>query len=171
MLADIRIVGAIDEESYVSFCTQLDAIENIRPISKRPKNITVEIVSAGGSANIAFAFVGRMRLSPLLIKTIGNGYVASAATLILAAGAFRVVTKETTLMVHEDHGGIEEATVSQIEQYASNMRFMEDKWNVLLASFCKGNATADTFTKLHKLGDSNLTPQEALDLGMIDDVI
>lgn len=169
MLANIRIVGEIGEENYVDFCTKLDAIEDI-PEKRRPKMITVEIVSEGGSPYLALAFISRMRLSPVKFRTVANGRVASAATLILAAGDWRQMTSEAWVMVHEDSDELS-GTVTQMEKDLKHLRGMEDQWNTLLSGFSKGKSTKRYFDQLHAEGDVHLTPEECLDIGLIDEVI
>lgn len=169
MLADIRIIGDINEEQYDAFCIKLDAIEHINP-KTRPKMVTLEIVSNGGSSHLALAFAERMRLSPVKFKTVANGYVASAATLILAKGDYRQMTKNSWVMVHEDSGEFA-GTVYQLEQEVRQLRRQEDQWNTLLAATTKHKSTKQDFDVLHKEGDVYLTPQECLDLGLIDEII
>ncbi len=170
MLADIRIIGAIDEDAYAEFCVNLDALENITPTSKRPKRVTLEIMSDGGNAYSALAFVSRMRLSPLQFRTLASGRVASAATLILAAGNERFMTRESWLMVHEDSGGVE-GTVSQMEAEIFHMRAMEDQWNKMLADWSHGKSSKESFDELHKRGDTNMNARECLEWGLIDEII
>lgn len=169
MLADIRIIGAIDEDAYEAFCTKLDALENLET-KRKPKSVCVEITSDGGSAYLALAFVDRMRLSPLKFVTVGTGRVASAATLILAAGNLRRLTQEAWVMVHEDSGEVE-GSVSEMEAQIKHLRAMENQWNSLLAQYSTGKSTPQVFAELHKRGDVNLTPDECVKLGLVDEVI
>lgn len=169
MLADIRIIGAIDEETYEAFCVKLDALENITGKNK-PKTVAVEITSDGGSAYLALAFVDRMRLSPLKFVTTGVGRVASAATLILAAGDVRRLTEESWVMVHEDSGEVE-GTVSEMEAAIKHLRAMENQWNSLLSQYSRNKSKPAVFAELHKRGDVNLTPKECVDLGLVDEII
>ncbi len=167
--ADIRVIGSIDEEAYKAFCDAVLSFEK-----KKAKVVTVEIVSEGGSAAIAMAFIARMRLSPLAFITVGNGRVASSATLILAAGHNRLVTKETLILVHEDQNifyNDRTYNTTAIERFARNARKNEDLWNRTMAKLCCGVTSAESFAKLHAKGDTELTPTQALNLGMIDEII
>ena len=169
MLADIRIIGAIDEDTYEAFCIKLDALENM-PIKARPKSVAVEITSDGGSAYLALAFVDRMRLSPMKFVTTGVGRVASAATLILAAGDVRRLTQEAWVMVHEDSGEVE-GTVSEMEAQIKHLRSMENQWNSLLSQYSRNKSKPAVFAELHKRGDVNLSPTECVALGLVDEII
>lgn len=162
----MRIVGVIDEDAYLQFSAQLDVLER----QKKIKSILVEVVSEGGSALVALAFVSRMRMSPIIINTLILGRAASAATLIAAAGAKRYMAKEAWAMVHEDTGEVT-GTVTHIEAEVKQLRRMEDQWNGLLAKFSKGKVDAEFWTRLNATGDVHLTPEECLRAGLVDYVV
>lgn len=171
LIPDIRITGAIDEANYIDFASKLDVLDT----KSLKRNLIIEICSHGGSADLAFAFVGRMRLSRHSFTTLGNGMVASAATLILAAGDKRLATKETTVMIHEDSIRKLSGKVSEIEEQAIHMRQMEIKWNTLLAEYSNKNGrdgfNVAYYNDLHSQGDTYLTPEQAKEHGFIDDIV
>lgn len=166
-MPDIRIIGPIDEELYEEFVMRFDALEVSKNVNKR-KPLVIEITSEGGSPYIALAIVARMRRSAFKITTVGSGLIASAATLILASGDRRLMTSESWLMVHEDHGEVT-GNISTIEKDVVHMRAMEDQWNKLLAN--KTNISADEWESINAKGDTYMTAEDSLHKGLIDEII
>lgn len=164
MGAHIRIIGVIDEDAYREFSERLDALE----ASDLGESVRVAITSSGGSAYIALAFASRIRLSPLRITTTAVGFVASAATLILAAGAIRYITKESWVMVHEDSAEIT-GTVTEAEKEIKHSRALEVQWNQLLEQYT--GTPAKVWESIHSSGDTYLSPEECLELGLVNEIV
>lgn len=157
----IHLIGVIDEESLLIFCSQLSALE-----LESKKSITLEFSSPGGSAYDALAFSARIRSSPCDIIINAYGLIASAAVLILAAGDSRRLAKEAWVMVHEDsgeHGG----NTTELARSAKHLVRLENQWAQLLADV----TTADegVWRDLHHR-TTYLTADEALDLGLVDEL-
>lgn len=167
VVPDIRIIGAIDEDAFKDFTLKIDALEASPKVSKK-KPLVIEITSEGGSPYIALAIVSRMRRSAFDIVTIASGLVASAATLIFVTGGKRLMTQEAWLMIHEDSGEMS-GSVSTLERDMKHMRAMEDQWNVIFAD--NTGPSAQYWEKLHAEGDTYLTPERCLELGIIDEII
>lgn len=165
-MPNIRI-SEISMESFLEFSKQLAAIEDKTMDSGLTEQV-IELCSGGGESYAALAFVARMRLSPLMLKVIGYGYVASAATLILASGDKRCLTKEAWVMVHEDQGALEDVSIAAMEREAAHLRNMESQWVSLLTEVT--NTSFEYWTSLHQ-ETTYLTPTECLELGMIDEII
>lgn len=162
----IAVIGEIDTEAYLKFSDALSEMEHELKNSHN-NEIILELSSEGGSAELALAFSGRMRNSPLHIHVKAYGLVASAAVLILASGDNRSMTKESWVMVHEE--GLElEGDVSSVEKQASHYRRLEDQWSYLLASMT--STTIAEWNKLHK-AETYLNAKQCLKLGLIDKVI
>jgi ATP-dependent Clp protease protease subunit len=173
----IIISGEISMESYKEFAAQMDTVENylntVNLISEAggleegSQVIDVELTSAGGEAYAALAFASKIRqcIHPTIVTA--HGLVASAAVLILAYGNERRLAKEAWVMVHED-AGTTEGSVTLVEIEIKHSRRMEDQWNQLLADRTK--ADAETWGKLHK-ATTYLSPEECLELGLIDEII
>ena len=82
----------ISEEIDAGVFDKIDAAMNHLERSCR-KMITIKINSEGGSVYDALAIVGRLTSSKCKIVTEGHGRVMSAATLILACGDERKMSK------------------------------------------------------------------------------
>lgn len=164
----IYIMGDIDNEAFAKFTIELAELENSKHL---PKEIVVSLMSDGGSAYAALAFFDRITQSELHhnITVVATGLVASAATLILASGSKRCMTKNSWLMVHEDSApNTKSLSVTAAENEMKHSRAMEIQWNKLLAKVT--NCTAEGWDKLNK-EVSYLSPEECLFLGLIEEIV
>lgn len=161
----IYIVGEINEESYQKFSERLAELEAEDPID----DVEIELASEGGFAYAALAFYARMRLCPCDIIVRAYGFVASAATLILAAGDNRIIARESWVMVHEDQGE-HEGSVSDIEKKIAHDRRMEEQWLDLMVELTKGKVSRSYLQSIHE-ETTYLSAEEALEIGLVDEVV
>lgn len=157
----ITIIGQIDDDSFEKFCTELTVFEE-----ESSSRVELELCSEGGYVYNALAFIGRMRRSPCDIYVIGYGYVASAATLILAAGTKRFLSEEAWVMVHEDSLKMK-GTVSESRNELNQIERQERQWNELMAEYCSG--AAQFWANMKR--DTYLSSSDCLRLGIIDKII
>lgn len=158
----LYIVGEINYEAYQKFSESLTELED-----KGFKYIAIELVSDGGDAMAALAFSSRIRNTNCDITIIALGNVASAATLILASGDFRMMSKDAWVMVHEDSGEVS-GTVSEMEREVKHLRALEYQWNDLL--FKLTNTEARVWQDYNKR-TTYLNAEECLKLGLVDKLI
>lgn len=162
----VQIVGEITENTYIMVDSALTILE--QDLSNEP--ITVRINSMGGSVYDALGIVGRIKSSKSVVNTEGFGAIMSAASLILAAGAHRKLSKYATLMYHEPSITSLEGTSTQVYHLAKNLMLEKQMWADTMASFTKKDSKFWASSGL--LGkDLFLRPQECLELGVIDEVI
>lgn len=160
----IHIAGEITDESFILFNRKLDKLE-----AMNKESVQVTLLSGGGDAYTALAFFDRIKASKCHIDVVATGLVASAATLILAAGDRRFMTKSSWVMTHEDQANIESGdSVSKIEKNAAHSRRLEDQWCKILASVTK--TPAKKWDILNK-AETYLTPQQCLELGLIEEIL
>lgn len=162
-ISEIKLVGTIDESLYISFCSQLDTLERAKT-----KTVHIMLSSAGGAAYDALAFYSRMRLSPCSFTVTVYGLCASAAVLVLAAGDYRRMTRESWVMVHEDQISKLTARVSSAEVQVRHARSMENQWNKLLSE--RTCTSMSQWAQLHK-AERYLDPEDCQALGLIEEVI
>lgn len=158
----IQVIGEINEESFALFSQQMTEIEE-----SDADSVVIELHSSGGVAVSALAFNARMRLSRLRTTVMAYGYVASAATLILAAGTFRIMAEEAWVMVHEDSGRVK-GTVTKQEIAVKQLRIMENQWNHLLEKYT--GTSAEEWAALN-LVESHLSADACKRLGLVDKVV
>jgi len=159
----IYITGEINNDSYEVFSRRFSFLDKTKGV------IYIELMSDGGYSFAALAFYDKIINSDNDVHISAYGLVASAATLILAAGDFRRIAKNAWCMVHEDEPEIPEgARVKQFESIASNARMFEEQWAHLLEE--NTSASSGKWAELH-LNETYLTPTECLDLGLVDEII
>lgn len=163
----IQLVGEINPDMFRYFDTALSDMER-----KGKAKCDITLNSEGGIAMDALAICARIRRSRLEYNmkfTITvYGFCASAATLILAYGDKRLMTEEAWCMVHEESRTELSGKVSEIEREGHNMRRQENQWNRLLEQHTK--VSAGTWSEINK-EDTYLTPEQCLEMGLIDGII
>lgn len=167
MTKKLYITDEVNVDMYVALSREMN-----KAYADDVKSITLVINSPGGDAYSALAIydlIQSYKEHDIKFNTLGTGVVASAATLILAVGDKRALTKNAWVMVHED---VTEASrndrVSTVERKAKHARQLENQWNKLLAKHTK----LDAF-KWESLNvpETYLTPEECLEYGLVDEVI
>ena len=116
----------------------------------------------------AIAIVGRMKASPCVIVTEGYGMVMSAATMLLAAGTLRKVSKYCWFMHHESAyqvGGRH----SEIKAYVAQAEKEELVWAQWMAELTKKKAAFWQQTGTHI--DAYFTAEQLVKLGVADELI
>jgi ATP-dependent Clp protease, protease subunit len=133
------------------------------------KDIAMYINSPGGSITALFAIYDTMEFIGCDVQTTCMGQAASAAAVLLAAGAKgkRFALPNSRVLLHQPSGGAEGQSVD-IEIQAKEILRMRDTLNDLLAE--KTGQTSEKIA-LDTDRDFILNAQEALDYGLIDGII
>jgi ATP-dependent Clp protease protease subunit len=160
----IRITGPIGDASFEDFDLQLTEMEKANP----RKTITVRINSPGGTVYDALAIVGRIKATKCRVITEGYGHIMSAATLILAAGDIRRMSSFSWFMYHKSSymiGGSHDDIKEAVEQAEREEKFWAKKMTTM--STKSERFWLDCCNKR----DYYVTAEEALKLGVIDEII
>lgn len=160
----LYITGEINDEAYNKFSMELRELE-----LKKVKRVDIELISEGGMASSALAFFDRIISSPSSIHITATGLVASAATLILAAGSRRTMTVNAWVMTHEDTATTTKGLmVSDAEREIKHLRRLEVQWNHLLSTVtrCDSEKWAEMNAKT-----TYLSAKECLKLGLIEEIV
>ena len=171
-LADaVPVWGGIDREQSYKFISRFKMLESM---TQADDYITVWINSPGGSVTDCAAIVDCIRSSTRKVRTVATGMVASAGLFILAAGDYRVATKQATLFYHEPIMGSEINCPSDFEQAHKFYELSRDRmiYDVLYKA-CTKIKRRSTLDKAFK-DKTNLyiTPEEALDkYGLIHAIV
>ena len=115
----------------------------------------------------AVAMIGRLKSSSCRIVTEGYGHIMSAATLLLAAGKKRRISKYCIFMTHQMSyyvGGSHAETKEEVAQVEKQER----QWCNWMAELSDKDAEF-WYDRTYKK-NFYLTPQECLDLGVIDEI-
>ena len=155
----------IDDTIANLICAQLLHLESENP----DKDISIYINSPGGDITALFAIYDTMRFIKPDISTICFGQAASAAAVLLAAGApgKRLALPHTRVLLHQPWGqaGGQATDVELAAKEILRMRVLLDE---ILAQH-----TGQDPEKIHKDTERDfvLSAQEAKEYGIIDDVI
>jgi ATP-dependent Clp protease, protease subunit len=162
----IIILGTpIDDTVANLICAQMLFLEYEDP----DKDISLYVNSPGGDITALFAIYDTMKFVKPDVSTFCFGQAASAAAVLLAAGAHgkRFALPHARILLHQPWGGAA-GQASDIELQAKEILRMRD----LLNSMISGD-TGQTVDKIARDTDRDfvITAEEAVNYGLIDEVI
>ena len=139
----------------------LDSVENT--------DITMHIDSPGGSVKSGLSMVDVMDYIKSDIRTVNTGMAASMGSVLLGAGTKgkRSSLKHSTTMLHQSSGGFS-GNIQDAEIDWAEWQKINEELFVLLGSYCGKKPSQ---VKKDASRDFWLTADEALDYGIIDEVI
>ncbi|MGN0578523.1 MAG: ATP-dependent Clp endopeptidase proteolytic subunit ClpP [Ruminiclostridium sp.] len=168
-LLNDRIVMLNDEVNNVTaglVVAQLLFLEGQDP----EKDICLYINSPGGSISDGMAIYDTMNYIKCDVSTICMGMAASMGSFLLAAGAKgkRIALPNSEIMIHQPSGGTGRAQASDIEIHANHIIRIKKKMNTLLSEM-----TGQPIEVIERDTDRDnfMTPQQALEYGLIDKII
>ena len=133
------------------------------------RDINLYINSPGGDITALFAIYDTMQLVKNPISTWCYGQAASAAAVLLAAGApgKRHCLPHSRILMHQPYGGVG-GQASDIEIQAKEILRMREMLEMILADH-----TGQTLERIHRDTDRDfiMGAQEAKDYGIIDEII
>ncbi|MDE0700464.1 MAG: ATP-dependent Clp protease proteolytic subunit [Acidimicrobiaceae bacterium] len=163
---NIIFIGTpIDDTIANLICAQLLHLESENP----DKDINLYINSPGGDINALFAIYDTMCYIKPDITTICFGQAASAAAVLLAAGApgKRLALPHARILIHQPYAGAR-GQASDIELIAAEVQRMKSSLEQVLAQH-----TGQTVEKIAADTDRDfvMTALAAKEYGIIDEVI
>ena len=133
------------------------------------KDIMLYINSPGGSVTAGLAIYDTMQQIRADVQTICLGQAASMGAFLLCSGAKgkRMALPHSRVLIHQPLGGAQ-GQATDIEIQAQEILRIKKTLNEIMAS-----NTGQSIKKIEKDTDRDyiMTPQEALEYGMIDKVI
>ncbi len=133
------------------------------------KDIMLYINSPGGSVTAGFAIYDTMQHIRADVSTICLGQAASMGAFLLSSGAKgkRLALPHSRVLIHQPLGGAQ-GQATDIEIQANEILRIKKSLNNILA-----NNTGQPLKKIEKDTDRDyiMTPEEAVEYGMIDRVI
>jgi len=155
----------IDDTVANLVCAQLLHLESDNP----EKDINLYINSPGGDINALFAIYDTMTYIRPDVATICYGQAASAAAVLLAAGAKgkRFALPHARVLIHQPYAGAQ-GQVSDIELASQEIQRLKTALEEILAQH-----TGQDVDKIHTDTDRDfvMTADEAVEYGIIDEVI
>lgn len=158
----INLTGEVDDDMFELVDQALTEME-----AESRKFITIKINSPGGYCYQALAIVGRIRESKCKIVVKGYGEIMSAATLILASGDVRKVSKHAVFMYHEpSYGFYDRHTMNRDLIVQSELE--NKQWASAMEEF---TAVPQSFwLEAGERKDAYFTAQQLLDMGVVHEI-
>lgn len=155
----------VDDQVANLIMAQLIFLESEDP----DKDISIYINSPGGDITGLFAIYDTMQYVKPDVSTLCIGQAASAAAVLLAAGApgKRFLLPHSRVLIHQPHGGASGQQID-IEIQAKEIKRMRDTLDRLLA-----HHTGQTVEKISRDTDRDyiMGALEAKEYGIIDEVL
>ena len=155
----------VSDASANSIVAQLLHLESADP----DKDISFYINSPGGSVTAGLAIYDTMQFIKPDVSTVCLGMAASMGAVLLAAGApgKRFALPNSRIMIHQPSGGAQ-GKQTDIQIMADFMKDTREQLNGILAKH-----TGQPIEKIQEdtEKDNFMTPGEAKDYGLVDDVV
>ena len=156
----------VDDASADDIMAQLLVLESQDP----DRDITMYINSPGGSFTAMTAIYDTMQYIRPQIQTVCLGQAASAAAVLLAAGApgKRLALPNARILIHQPASGGDRGQASDIEIQARELMRLREWLEDTISKHSK-RTVAEVKKDIDR--DNILTSQEALEYGLIDQVL
>ena len=161
----IFLVGPIEENMANLVVAQLLYLESEDP----DRDISLYINSPGGVVSAALAIYDTMQFIKPKVSTLCIGQAASAGSLLLCSGAAgkRKCLPHATVMIHQVLGGYQ-GQAADIEIHAKETRRINTLVNEIISKH-SGRSVKDLQKDMDR--DYFMTAQQALDYGIIDEIV
>lgn len=161
----IFLTGQVEDQMANLICAQLLFLESENP----DKDIFLYINSPGGSVTAGMSIYDTMNFIKPDISTVCMGQAASMGAFLLSGGAKgkRHCLPNSRVMIHQPLGGFQ-GQASDIEIHAKEIIAIKEKLNTLMADH-----SGQPYEKVaHDTDRDNfLTPEDALEYGLIDSIL
>jgi ATP-dependent Clp protease protease subunit len=161
----IFLAGPVHDAVSTLVVAQLLFLEAENP----KKEISFYINSPGGSVSAGLAMYDTMKYIRPAVSTMCIGMAASMGSLLLTAGHkdLRFSLPNSRIMVHQPSGGFQ-GQASDIERHAQDIIKMKRRLNEIYVEH-----TGQPYEVIERTLDRDhfLTPEEAVDFGLIDQVL
>ena len=161
----IFLTGEVNDETSALVCAQLLFLEAENP----KKDIFLYINSPGGVVTSGMAMYDTMQYISCDVTTICIGQACSMGSFLLAGGTKgkRYSLPNSQIMIHQPSGGAK-GLAADIEIQAKLILDLRKRLNAIYAQ-----NTGQKISVIERAMDRDnfMTPQEALDFGLIDHII
>ncbi len=161
----IVLQGAFEDSMANSIIAQLLFLESENPNA----DISMYIQSPGGSVSSCMAILDTMNYIKAPVSTIAMGMVASAATVILGAGApgKRFALPNSTIMIHQPLGGMQ----GQISDMEISLKEGLKAKQKIIDLYAQWTGKDKELIKQAIDRDNYMTAIETKEFGLIDEVL
>ena len=161
----IFLTGPVEDHAAAVICAQLLFLESENP----SKDIAFYINSPGGIVTSGLAIYDTMQYIRPDVSTVCIGQAASMGSLLLTAGAKgkRYSLPHARIMMHQPSGGFQ-GQATDIEIHAKEILSLRQRLNDIYAKH-SGLDVKQIEDMIER--DKFFSPEEARDLGLIDEVV
>lgn len=162
----IFLNGEVNDEVAGSIVAQLLYLE----AEDSEADINMYINSPGGVITSGLAIYDTMNFIKCDVRTICVGQACSMGAFLLSAGAKgkRFSLPNSTIMIHQPLGGAQ-GQATDIEITAKHIVDLKKKLNEIMALHSNGKTSYNKMVELTDR-DNFLTPSQALEIGIIDEI-
>ncbi|KAK9490206.1 Clp protease-domain-containing protein [Lipomyces doorenjongii] len=163
----IMLYSDINDSMAAVIVSQLLYLEAMDPT----KPIFMYINSSGGEMHAGFSIIDTMQYIKCPVYTICVGFAASMASLILVAGekGFRYALPNAWIMIHQPNTGMQGKASDLAIQTRQILRMREQANKFYQDQLAKRYELEEIAAMIQD--DNYLDPHEALQIGLIDEVI
>lgn len=163
----IFVQGQVEDMMANTIVAQMLFLEGEDP----EKPITLYINSPGGSVTAGLAIKDTMDVISCPVHTVGMGSCASMGAFLLSSGekGHRYALKNCEVMIHQPSGGFQGQATDMVNR-AEHIVKIKEKLTRYLSEYTNGKTDYDTMYNLCER-DKFLSANEALELGLIDNII
>ena len=163
----IMLSGEVNDVTANLVVAQLLFLESEDP----EKDIYLYINSPGGSITSGMAIYDTMQYIKCDVSTICIGMAASMGAFLLSAGApgKRFALPHSEIMIHQPLGGFQ-GQATDIDIHAKRILKIKENLTRIMAESTNGKVDYETMVGLCER-DNFLDAEEALNIGLIDEVI
>ena len=166
-------IAEIDEdtgevmEAVIRYWNKLDDEQGFAPEERTP--IKIYINSPGGSLYSTFTVIDAIKMSKTPVYTINTGMAFSGGFLIFISGHKRFAYSNSTFLFHEGStGGGLTQDAGKFRNYAAYYEKLLKKIEKITLTYTK--ISEEEYLK-HKLDDWWMLSEEAINLGVCDEII
>lgn len=168
---EIYITGIIDDslipnviKPILDICSK-DEEEGLAYNERMP--ITLYFASSGGDITAGLALIDTIKMSPTPIVGIAISRAYSMACVILACCHYRIAFPHSSLMLHDGYSGIQTST----SKFFDVVDFMKKQEKQVKDLIIENTKIPRNLLQRKYHTDWFLTPQEAVELGIVDMVL
>lgn len=163
----VMLGDQVDRRSAMMIQAQLLFLDSEN--SEEP--ITMYINSPGGSITDGMAILDTMNKIKAPVHTVCMGMAASMGAFLLSQGdpGHRYCTPNSEVMIHQPLGGYQ-GQATDIQIHANRIVEMKKKLTEMMANSTNGKTAPDVMWEQCER-DNFLTPEQALEMGLIDQII
>lgn len=173
-LRSMMLFGEVDEEKSTDLIVGMIMLTDGVPARMRPLDpIKFYISTYGGNADDMFALYDMMQVTKekCVVSTIGLGKVMSAGVLLLAAGTkgHRKIGQHCRVMIHSVAAG-NMGNLHSLQNEMDAIRNLQDEYIDALVD--NSDMTRKQIKKLlDRKVNVYLTPEQAVEYGIVDEII